>query len=345
MTSADSGIVRDYGDVAAEHAAINNAAGLWHYAHGGLVEIGGDDRVGWLQNLLTQDIKNLSPGDGHYAFAVNIKGRIVFDLHVWMEREAIWLDLDRRMLDDALTHLDKYIITEDVTLTNRSEEFVRLVLLGPKGGEILSEFGATHASAMAHFQHTPIDIAGVSIRLLRQPDLGPCGWGLNVPLESATAVRSELLRVGEPHGLIPVGVDAVNIQRIEAGVPWPMNEIDNTVLPAETGQFDRAVSFNKGCYLGQEIVERMRTRGSVARALVGLRLNSAEGAEGFTEGAALLHDGQKVGVITSTCQSLSFALWIGLAYVRQAQSESGSELTIESSTPSAAVTICELPFR
>ena len=345
MTSVDSGIVRDYGDVAAEYTAINNSAGLWHHAHGGLVEVGGQDRVGWLHNLLTQDIKNLSPGDGHYAFAVNVKGRIVFDLHVWMDRQAIWLDLDRRTLNDARAHLDKYIITEDVTLTDRSEEFVRLVLLGPKGGAILSEFGATHASAMAHFQHTPMDIAGAGVRLLRQPELGPCGWALNVPSESATEVRSELLRVGEPLGLIPVGLDAMNVQRIEAGVPWPMSEIDNTVLPAETGQFDRAVSFNKGCYLGQEIVERMRTRGSVARALVGLRLNSADDAEGFTEGVGLLHDGKTVGVITSTCKSLSSGSWIGLGYVRQAQSESGVELAIESSTPSASVTVCTLPFR
>ena len=345
LTGGAQGGVRDYGDVTAEHAAINNAAGLWHHGHGGLVEVGGKDRVGWLQNLLTQDIKNVSPGDGHYAFAVNVKGRIVFDLHVWMDREAIWLDLDRRTLDDALSHLNKFIITEDVTLADRSEEFVRLVLLGPKGGAILSEFGATHASAMAHFQHMPIDIAGASVRLLRQSELGPCGWALNLPSESATTVRSELLRVGEAHGLIPVGLDAVNIQRIEAGVPWSMNEIDNTVLPAETGQFDRAVSFNKGCYLGQEIVERMRTRGSVARALVGLRLDSPDGAEGFTEGAPLGHDGRTVGIITSTCQSLSLGSWIGLAYVRQAQSDVGVELTIESSTPSATVTVCELPFR
>jgi len=144
------------------------------------------------------------------------------------------------------------------------------------------------------------------------------------------------------HHAIPVGDDAVQAHRIEAGIPWPGHEITDEYLPAETRQLDRAVNYQKGCYLGQEVVERMRSRAVVARQLVGLRLDDAAvppvPSELFDE------NGKPVGRVTSSCRSIALACVVGLGYVKTASSAVGTALRLAGDGGAARVVVVDLPF-
>jgi len=351
--------VCDYGDPKAEYHHALNAAGIYDARSRGLLEITGNDRASWLHNLLTNAVKTLGPGEGNYAFATNVKGRILFDGNVIVLADRIWFDIDRRYVAKALAHFERYIITEDVRVTDRSDEFRRIALLGPRAADIAAALGARQAGSMASIGSTTVQLAGGPRLLVRHDFAGVLGLEFYVEAEDAAACWSQLLATGGPE-LRPVGQTAVDILRIEAGIPVYGQDIDEETLPAETQQIERAVSYVKGCYLGQEIVERMRSRGGLARKLVGLRFSGSGGAQpGNALFAASTTDRDRdantspdvpssppasVGRVTSVCESYVVGGTIGLGYVKVAYANPGTVLPVESTTDTRAEVV-PLPFR
>lgn len=331
--------VADYGDPRAEYDHALKAVGLYHARTRGLIEITGGDRASWLHNLVTNAVKNLQPGEGNYAFAANVKGRILFDGNIIVLADRIWFDIDRRYSPKAMAHFDRYIISEDVRLTDRSDEFCRLALLGPMAPDVAGGLGATHAGNMASVGSTSVPLAGKHRLLVRHDFAGVTGLELYIDADDAVTCWERLLEIGRTV-LRPVGHAAVEVLRIEAGLPVYGLDIDEEVLPAETQQIERAVSYVKGCYLGQEIVERMRSRGGLARKLVGLRLS---GGAGVQHGSVLKAEGAEVGRLTSTCESYATGGTIGLGYVKLAHAKPGTVLAVDATEVQAQV--AELPFR
>ncbi|NLX20995.1 MAG: aminomethyl transferase family protein [Phycisphaerae bacterium] len=321
-------LAADYGDPAGEYAAALSGAGLYAAQERGLIEVTGPDRAGWLSNLVTNAVQHLEAGQGTYTFAVNVQGRILFDANVLALPDAIWLDVDRRLVDKAIGHLERHLIMERVTLRESSDAFTRVALLGPRVFDIAEALGATHARAMAALGATVVPLRGQHRLLVRHDELaGVPGLELYVEPEAAVACWRRLLDIGAPVGLRPVGRTAVQSLRIEAGIPVCGEDLDDTVLPAETGQIKRAVSYSKGCYLGQEVVERMRSHGNVAaRRLVGLRFASDPG--GLPRNTPLFCDGKECGRLTSRCYSFGLAKYIGLGFVRSAQAAPGTIVTV-----------------
>lgn len=311
-----------FGDVPGEYAAASAGVGLHDRSYRGLIEITGADRAGWLHNLTTNEIANLPTGDGKYVFALNVKGRVLFDGNVLALPEALLLDIDRRWIAAAIEHMSKYIIMEDVQLADRSEEFRRLALVGPKTVDLSVSWRRGAADAMSPLQHDSTPIDGVECRVFRHDFAGPMACELIVPANDAVQVWEHLLRTGAPLGLAPVGLDALQVLRVEAGIPWSLEDVDGDVLPAETRQIERGVSFTKGCYLGQELVERLRALGAPAKLLVGLTFDG----DGVHPGAKLTHDGQTVGRVTSAVHSFKLDRPIGMGYVKAALAKSGTEL-------------------
>src|SRR5262249_51155656 len=157
---------------------------------------------------------------------------------------------------------------------DRSGEFGRLAILGPHAAEVLKTNGWGSFGAMPQLQHAALDIAGSGVRIIRDDFLGVPGWTLVVPRESLTDVRDKLTQ-GIRMAVIDAGPyelneDAARALRIESGIPASVDDIDEDVLPPETGQIESGISYHKGCYLGQEVIERMRSHGVLARRLVGL---------------------------------------------------------------------------
>jgi folate-binding protein YgfZ len=329
----------DYGHPAGEYAAVRSGAAIYDAGDRGLIDVRGRDRAGWLHNLTTNAVKTLQTGQGHYAFVLSVKGRILFDLNLLVREDAFWLDIDRRFVAEALGHFERYTISEDVQCRDRSGEFARIGLLGPAAGEVVEALGAMEVEAMPALSSRTVPLAGRQRLMVRHDFAGVFGVELYVEAADAAACWKRLLEIGRPVGLRPVGWSAVNILRIEAGIPWCGRDIDDEVVPAETGQAGRAVSYTKGCYLGQEVVERMRSRGVVANRLVGLRFSGADVAPQ----AGLKAEEAEVGRVTSVCESPAVGGWIGLGYVRAGHAGAGTRLMVGGT--GVAAEVCEVPFR
>jgi folate-binding protein YgfZ len=327
----------------AGYRAATDAVGVIERNDRGWIAVDGADRAAWLHNLVTSEVKNLAPGQGNYAFTLNLKGRILFDLNLLADEDRIWLDLSRDQVGAALTHFDHYLIAEDVTLDDRTAASVRFGIIGPRCAALCASIGHDGLPDMAQLQSTRVRINGVEAMLIRHDFAGLTGAELitQSPTDGAS-LRTALRIAGKPLNLAEVSTEALDVLRIEAGIPWFGRDIDDTILPAETGQTQRAVSFHKGCYLGQEVVERMRSRGALARQLVGLQAH--DGPLPST-GSALRVGEEDVGRLTSVCRSPAVGTGIGLGYVRTAQATPGTEVTWNVDGAPVTATVAALPFR
>jgi folate-binding protein YgfZ len=297
-----------FGAVADEYRSARGEVALFDRNDRGLLIVTGADRKNWLHNLVTNAVRTLDDNLGNYAFAIDLQGRIQFDLKILSLAGALWLDVDAATATAATAHLDRYLVSEDVRIDNATARYARLGCSGPRAAEVAGRLGVTDFPAMPALSSFGLD--GGAVRFLRHDFAGLPGFELIVPHAQAATWWQRLVQDG---GAAPAGQITLDVLRLEAGIPWPGSEIDRTVLPPETGQLERAVSYHKGCYLGQEIIERMRSRGSVARRLVRLRTNDAAG---LTVPTPLYQSGSKIGSITSLARHPLTQEWLGLAYIK-----------------------------
>ncbi len=312
-------------DAAACARATRHAAGLFALPGRALVEVAGEDRVRWLDGMLSNDIARLSPGperSGCRALALTRKGQILADLHVWLRSEALWLETDAAALPGLLEHLRKLLVADDVRLADISTAFALLALEGPASPGILAR-AAGGAPGLAPGAVTEVGIGGVPVAVAAYGESGEAAFRLAVAAGSARAVASSLDEVGRPLGLVSGSRECFEILRIEAGTARFGAELGPDVLPAEVG-LEVAIAFDKGCYTGQEIVARVESRGQVRRRLVGLRLR---GGPAPAPGAPITAGAQRVGELTSACLSAGCGA-IGLGFVRIPHDAPGSELLV-----------------
>lgn len=288
--------------------------------------ITGRDRAAWLHNLTTNAIKTLQPGDGNYAFALNVRGRILFDLNAMVTQEGIHVDLDQRWLPLARKHFDKYTITEDVKCEDQTGECRRMALIGPGVSDLLASASVSQTSAWPLLGLQPIRLFDVDLLAFRSDFCGPFAIELNVPTPAVDHLWRGLTKNDRNPAVPEASEAAIELLRIEHGIPAPGREITDEYLPAETRQLPRAVSFQKGCYLGQEVVERMRSRQVVARQLVLLGLDSTAPPSAGAE--VLDSSGKPVGNVTSACVSPKHGRAIALAYVKTSAATDGTALSV-----------------
>lgn len=305
LTARGCRLAADFSDLPAEYRAARESAALFDRTDRVWLHLTGNDRAAWLHNLITNDVKSLTPGQGCYAFSLDVRGRIQFDLHVHARPDALWLDLDRADLPTALAHLEHYHLMENIELTDHAEDTARLACIGPKTPYIAADLGVPNLLSIA--PHATVNLDDHT-QLIRH-DLGKLpGFELSLSPIAAVAWWQRLADAGAA----PAGRGALDILRIEAGIPWPGHELDGRALAAETGLVENAVSYTKGCYLGHEVVERLRSRGVLARRL--LRVWIEDGA-GIELPAPLTDNGVNVGRVTSLVDHPSEPGWIGLGYV------------------------------
>lgn len=315
----------------AQLAALRETAGWIRHADRGLIRVRGRDRVSFLNGQLSNDIQALSPPDYCYSFVLTPQGRIVADLHVIARDEELWLETASERVAPVLARLDRYLVADDVTLEDGSERWVRFGLEGPGARRILeAALGRGLQQDAVGWEVPPYWIAAFGWT-------GELAYQFFAPPEAASELDERVRAAGAGEGMALLEPAALEVARIEAGVPATGREIDEQVLPAETGLLSRAVSFSKGCYTGQEVVARMDSRGRVSHRLVGLRFDG-EDAE---PGARLLSDGRTVGDVSSVARSPRHGV-IGLAYVRAAFAEPGTELGV--SGPDGVARVVALPF-
>ena len=311
---------------AAEYDAARSGAALLDRSDRGLLAVRGRDARAWLHNLVTNAVRTLDEGAGSYAFACNVKGRILFDLNILAVGDGLWLDLDRATIPAATAHFDRHLFTEDVRFADLSGQTARLGCTGPRCADLARDLGVAHFAALPALGHVALPD---EVRFVRHDCAGGPGFELVVPRGAAAGWWDRLAAAGAT----PVGRDTLDVLRIEAGLPWLGRDLDETVLPPETGQVERGVSYHKGCYLGQEVLERMRAHGALARRLV--RLAVDDGRD-LALPATLLQAGADVGRVTSLVPHPRDGRWIGLGYVRTSVTGCAD---LEVGTPPRAVTV------
>jgi folate-binding protein YgfZ len=355
--AADVRLVETFGELELEYAALRKHSILVDQPHRAVIEASGSDRLDFLNRMVTQELKGLSPYQVRKSFWLNRKGRIDADLRIIELPGRTLLDMDVHALNRTMDGLSAFIITEDVVLKDASETLHRLALHGPTSVALLQavskpiEDGPPLAD-LRRGQATTISIAGATVVVDRDDSVGEVGLELTLPADAALPAYTQLIEAGQEHDgngsggadsvaarirLRPAGWHAFNIARIEAGTPLFNIDFGPTSLPHETGIIRERVSFTKGCYLGQEVVARMESRGHSKGRIVALRFRDTRSPDGHTRlpiaGAhvwsAAAPDADPVGSITSsTLSPMLGAEPIAFAMVKHDFLAPGTELLV-----------------
>lgn len=296
------------------HEALLHGAALIDLSSRGRIRVTGEDRARLLHAMTTNHVEQMKPGDGVYVFFLNAQGRIVADAFLFCFEDHFLLDTESELRQSLIEHLDRYIIADDVTLDDVTEQTFALGLEGPKSGEVAAGCGLPAPNhRFSHVRWGDLTAAALSAT-----------GGHGVRVYGPNSDKEEAITTIEAAGAIAASAADAESVRIENFVPRYGCEITDHTLPQETQQM-HALHFQKGCYLGQEIVERIRSRGHVNRMLMGFRIEPP--IDPPPAGTKLMLEGQPAGEVTSS--TLSNDAVFGLAYVRVPGAKSGAMAEIE----------------
>src|SRR5579871_3502190 len=255
-------------DPQAEFRALLTASGVYDLGFRTKISLTGSDRVRWLNGMVTNNIRDLAADQGVYAFLLNPQGHILGDLYAYNRRESIVVDTDRSQAEKILATFDHYIIMDDVEVANLDDRMTALGIGGPKTSDVLAAAGF-EIPEMQPLQTQSLSWQGMECTVVRGPDDQHVSYEIWLA-DSVRRLWDALLTAGAT----PLGSEALELHRIVTGVPRYGVDIRERDLPQETEQV-RALNFNKGCYVGQEIVERIRSRGAVHRKFTGFVADAA----------------------------------------------------------------------
>jgi folate-binding protein YgfZ len=321
-------------------ATTRTSVGLYDMAHRGLIEVRGSERERWLDGMISGDVQALSSaesGAGCYATLLTNRGAIVADMHVARIGEYFLLESLRSAVPHICETLERYIIADDVALVDRSDDYSNLGLEGPLSRSLLDSVSGGAVASLEPECWTEATIADRDVLIAAFGFSGEAGFQLRIAPDARPAVE-EALRGAANEGEIALAegsFEALEALRVEAGIAALGAELDEEVLPPEA-RLEHAISTTKGCYVGQEIVARLRSRGQVNHLLVGLTL---EGPALPAPGAKLTVEGRKSGELTSVVRSPTMGS-IALGYVRREHSTEGTRVDVEG----GLARVVSLPF-
>jgi folate-binding protein YgfZ len=294
-------VVLAYGSVAAEYEALHSRAALFDRSHRGRIRLTGERAAEMVAGLVTNDVAALAPGQGCYAAALTAKGKIIADLRVFVDEGSVLVDAPTRAAEAWATMVKKYVNPRIAPHVDESARLRDIGIFGANARHIVAAVTGVQSpalTALAPYAHVTVEIDGTRVLVARVPDLGVEGFELILPAEAFDLLWQRAVDAGAA----PAGLEAWEIARVEAGRPeWGL-DMDDTTIPQEAN-FDElhAISYTKGCYVGQETVARVHFRGHVNKHLRGIR---APGVEPPPRGATL-HDaaGAQVGDVRTAVRS------------------------------------------
>ncbi|MBI2267345.1 MAG: aminomethyl transferase family protein [Armatimonadetes bacterium] len=327
-----------FGNPEREYAALRETLGLLDCSFRGTLELEGKDRVSFLHGLVTQDIKGLKSGNCAYSLMTTNKARIMADMFVYALPDSLILDLVRQNVDKVKGELEKYIFVEDVTVKDVSHECRHFSLLGPAASAVLKRRPGALPEEEGKFElHT---FGGETVLVGRTSYGQVPRFDLFVPTRSGESLWTLLVAESRTLGGIPVGTTALEMLRIEEGIPLYGMDFDETVMPAEAG-LEHAVSFTKGCYVGQEPIARLKHRGHVNKLLCGVK---ADRDTPIPPDTAIFAGEREIGRVTSAARSPLLKCAIALAYVRVAEGPPNTEIRLGLKGEEGDGTVVSLPF-
>lgn len=331
VTSSQNEAALESGELRGEFSALRSGSGVYDLSSRSKISLRGGDRVRWLNGMVTNNVRDLGPGHGVYAFLLNPQGHIQGDLYSYNRGDSITVDVERSQLDQILGIFDRYIIMDDVEVASLSD-LSAVGLAGPKASEALRALGIV-LPELEPLQFADLKWNDIPLTVVRGDNPSVASYELWAAKDGACALMDSLRKAGAT----PIGPAALDLLRIASGVPRYGQDIRERDLPQETEQA-RALHFSKGCYIGQEIVERIRSRGAVHRKFTGFEIQGELPAAG----TKIEVEGKEVGEVTSAASLPVDASdrRVALGYIRREAGIPGKKVSIGG----REAIVAELPF-
>ena len=314
VLAQDEQVVSGTAQVGDEFRALISGCGVYRLERT-LVSLTGEDRVRWLNGMVTNNIRDLAVGQGIYAFLLNPQGKIQADLYAFHRGENLLVEAERGQVETILQIFDRYIIMDDVDVENLTGKLQVIGVAGPKAEGVLAAAGL-QISRQKSLQIADADWNGARLTVVRGDNPCVTNYELLVRDQDAEPLSKALLQAGAQE----VHEQALEDFRIACGIPKFGVDIRQRDLPQETGQ-DRALNFSKGCYIGQEIVERIRSRGAVHRVFTGFEIEGGTPSPGFR----IQDDGKDIAELTSVVTLPASDRTLALGYGRKEFMMQGKE--------------------
>jgi glycine cleavage system T protein len=331
-----------YGKWVEEYQAVRQAVGLSDLSHRGKIRVTGEDRVKWLQGLISNDILPLQPGQGRYSSLLTHKGKMLGYFRVYILSDCVWVEDVGEVGDATYQALRKFLLYgTKAKMENCAESWGLLLVSGPKACATVSAAFGVEMSDLKPVSAIAAKIGGHTALVLRTEETGEDDLEILLPADILRTAWERLIEAGATYCIKAVGNHAREALRIEAGLPKAGPDLNEEIVPPEANLEGKAFSLSKGCYPGQEVVARMDTYGNVRRHLVGLVMKDAMVPP---KGAKLFVGDREVGWVSSATRSPQLNEVIAFAFPLRDFSKAGTELTVEFDSRRHPATVHTLPF-
>jgi folate-binding protein YgfZ len=323
----------DFGEWQREYWFAHKSVALIDKNYRAYLSFTGPDRVRYLNAILTNNVKDLPPSHGNVSLLLNPQGRILAEIETYALPDSLFCVSYAMIREQLIQTLDKYIIMDDVALADDTQRFATLALEGPTAASIVSELTGVDLNSLTDLARHDARVGTIPCAVIRRTPgkfIGAEFLVERADLETLWHVLQEKTKIA---GGGPVGYSALSALRLEQGIPWFSYDFSEKQIPHEAALENSHISYTKGCYTGQEIVERVRSRGQVNRRRVGLRFS---GAALPSPGDVLTSDGKEAGNVTRAAFSPALSSAIGMGYVRKENNSPGN--TLECAGGTATVT-------
>jgi folate-binding protein YgfZ len=311
----------DFGDVAAEYRFARRSVALIDKNYRAYLSFTGPDRVRYLNAILTNNIKDLAPEHGNVSLLLNPQGHILAEIETYALADRLFCVSYAMIRERLVEWMDKYIIMDDVTLADETQRYGTLALEGPKAAAIAKELAGIDLETLDELAGVVVERS--SCRVVKRSAGRVAGAEFVVKRENLADLWETLLEAARSQGGGPMGYTALSAHRLALGTPWFGYDFGEKQIPHEAGLENSHISYTKGCYTGQEIVERVRSRGQVNRKRVELEF---PGETVPAAGTILTMDGKKVGAVTRAAKTWHPERILGMAYVRREAATPGTRI-------------------
>ena len=322
-----------------EYRAAREAVALfdtnWHV----ILTLTGRDRVKYLHAITSNNIQALADGSGTLALLLTPQGRILAELEIYALPEKLLVLSHASQRERTVSTLRKYVIGSQVQIDDLTDKTGSIAVEGPRATTVIEEVTEVKLTDLAEMSIREITVDGIACCLLRRSHFGQAGAELLASRDALPAIWQKLLAPTRAHGGEPIGMAALNALRLEADIPWFPADFNDAMIPHEAALEETHISFNKGCYTGQEIVERVRSRGHVNRKRVSLQFSTAQPP---APGTKLRAGEAEIGFVTSAAFSPAAGAAIGMGYVRRDHFAPGSVVELDFAT---ATVIDDYPLK
>ncbi len=332
----------DTGNFQAEYDAIRRGVAVIDFSPAGKLQVSGKNAIQFLNGLVSNDVKSLEPGDGVLAAFPNLQGKLLALARIYNTGDHLLIELDPINREKVFKNLSRFVPAGEFFITDVSDRYSLISLQGPRSAELIESLTGLPISSDPQYKISERTISQSNVFIASHNRCGETGFDLFADVASGPKIWESILSRGEEFGARLVGPEAFEIARIEAGVPREGIDAGENYIILES-ELNDAVSYTKGCYLGQEVIARIHWRGQPAKRLRGLLVDADQAPPRGTEVYA--EDGKKVGEITSSTRSIALDRFIALAYIHRYYLNTGTEFVLKRGDAEAGrAKLAELPI-